>query len=203
MQRFSRIGNDPALDFIDTESAAGDAIRTFEDFFDWLIEAELLTTDEAKDVLSVATGAQLLGLLGLALALRWSMRRVVDAYVAGQTPPANQLAIINEHLQVTPVRHEIVPTQGGLTSVQRVAPEQPRDLLYLVAEAARELFTRKDPHLIKRCANPECTHYFYDASKNGTRRWCSMAACGTRQKVATLRGRINGTRALQARHNSD
>jgi predicted RNA-binding Zn ribbon-like protein len=41
-----------------------------------------------------------------------------------------------------------------------------------------------DPARIKRCAHPDCVLHFHDATKNGTRRWCSMAICGNRAKAA-------------------
>ncbi|MFI1583535.1 CGNR zinc finger domain-containing protein [Embleya sp. NPDC020630] len=53
-------------------------------------------------------------------------------------------------------------------------------------EAARaylELLHTTDPDRIRRCANPECTLWFADISKNGRRRWCSMAECGNRAKA--------------------
>jgi predicted RNA-binding Zn ribbon-like protein len=40
------------------------------------------------------------------------------------------------------------------------------------------------PHRIKQCAHPQCVLWFYDTSKNGTRRWHSMATCGNRSKAA-------------------
>ncbi|MEV0054959.1 CGNR zinc finger domain-containing protein [Saccharopolyspora shandongensis] len=38
------------------------------------------------------------------------------------------------------------------------------------------------PGRIKHCGN--CILHFYDTTKNGTRRWCSMAICGNRAKAA-------------------
>jgi len=43
------------------------------------------------------------------------------------------------------------------------------------------------PERVRKCANPECVLWFLDTSKNGSRRWCSMEACGNRAKV----GRFN------------
>ncbi len=42
---------------------------------------------------------------------------------------------------------------------------------------------------IRGCANPECILWFLDTSRPGTRRWCSMAACGNRDK-AIRHGRV-------------
>ncbi|EHR61612.1 CGNR zinc finger domain-containing protein [Saccharomonospora cyanea] len=39
------------------------------------------------------------------------------------------------------------------------------------------------PERIRACANSECVLYFYDTSKSGRRRWCSMAGCGNRAKA--------------------
>ena len=43
---------------------------------------------------------------------------------------------------------------------------------------------RTHPDRIRRCAHPACVLYFYDTSRNGTRRWCSMDGCGSRSKAA-------------------
>lgn len=40
------------------------------------------------------------------------------------------------------------------------------------------------PERIRRCAHPACVLYFYDTSRNGTRRWCSMNGCGSRAKAS-------------------
>lgn len=49
------------------------------------------------------------------------------------------------------------------------------NLLKLLADA---------PDRIKQCAHPNCVLWFHDTSKNGTRRWHSMATCGNRAKAA-------------------
>ncbi len=36
---------------------------------------------------------------------------------------------------------------------------------------------------VRPCANPDCVLWFLDTSRPGTRRWCSMAACGNRDKA--------------------
>lgn len=42
---------------------------------------------------------------------------------------------------------------------------------------------------LKMCASDECRWVFYDRSKPATRRWCSSALCGNRQKTRTYRQR--------------
>lgn len=45
----------------------------------------------------------------------------------------------------------------------------------------------------KACAG--CEWVFYDKSKNGSGRWCSMSACGGRAKVAAFRARARPSRS--------
>lgn len=42
----------------------------------------------------------------------------------------------------------------------------------------------RDPGRLRACANPDCILHFFDISKRGDRRWCSMAGCGNRAKAA-------------------
>ncbi|GHD98997.1 CGNR zinc finger domain-containing protein [Streptomyces alanosinicus] len=50
-----------------------------------------------------------------------------------------------------------------------------RDYLHLLDRA---------PDRIRGCAGGGCILHFFDTSRNGTRRWCSMAACGNRAKAS-------------------
>lgn len=43
---------------------------------------------------------------------------------------------------------------------------------------------RTAPGRIRACAHEACVLHFFDTSRNGTRRWCSMAICGNRAKAS-------------------
>ncbi|MEU7037524.1 CGNR zinc finger domain-containing protein [Streptomyces sp. NPDC046237] len=43
---------------------------------------------------------------------------------------------------------------------------------------------RTAPDRIRSCAHDACILHFFDTSRNGTRRWCSMAICGNRAKAS-------------------
>ena len=60
-----------------------------------------------------------------------------------------------------------------------------RDLLRLLGTRSERL---------RRCANPECVLWFEDVTRPGTRRWCSMAACGNRAKQRAHARRTRGGR---------
>ena len=44
---------------------------------------------------------------------------------------------------------------------------------------------------LKICSSAECRYVYYDRSKNGSRRWCSMRVCGNRSKTRAYRERAN------------
>jgi predicted RNA-binding Zn ribbon-like protein len=46
---------------------------------------------------------------------------------------------------------------------------------------------------LKACRGEDCRWVFLDGSRNSSRRWCDMAACGNRAKSASFRVRRRGT----------
>jgi predicted RNA-binding Zn ribbon-like protein len=62
--------------------------------------------------------------------------------------------------------------------------------------SAVELLTTGDLRRIKVCENPYgCGWLFYDGSKNGSRRWCSMEECGGQSKARRQTARRRAARA--------
>jgi predicted RNA-binding Zn ribbon-like protein len=70
--------------------------------------------------------------------------------------------------------------------------DSPKALLLPIAEAMGDLICQKDFALVRKCEGPTCTLWFLDVSKGHGRRWCSMAVCGNRAKVAAHRARVRG-----------
>jgi len=62
-------------------------------------------------------------------------------------------------------------------------------LLVPVAEALALLLTEVDLAMVRQCESADCTLWFHDHTKSHRRRWCSMAQCGNRMKVAAFRAR--------------
>lgn len=44
---------------------------------------------------------------------------------------------------------------------------------------------------VKACTGEECGFVFWDGSRNGSRRWCDMQRCGSRQKMRNYRARAS------------
>jgi predicted RNA-binding Zn ribbon-like protein len=52
---------------------------------------------------------------------------------------------------------------------------------------------------LKVCSNDACQRAFYDASRNRSGRWCSMATCGNRMKGRAYRQRHGGAAPTEMR----
>jgi len=64
-----------------------------------------------------------------------------------------------------------------------------RALLTGIARDAVRLFGSDAAGRIRQCEGEGCARLFLDTSRSGERRWCSMASCGNKAKVAQFRSR--------------
>jgi predicted RNA-binding Zn ribbon-like protein len=59
----------------------------------------------------------------------------------------------------------------------------PASLLAPALWSAADILVGLESARLRECANDRCLWLFFDDSKNGTRRWCSMQSCGNRAKA--------------------
>jgi predicted RNA-binding Zn ribbon-like protein len=183
------VGNHRCLDFVNTElieqGRRVDRLQDFADLVDWLEQAQVLSVAQAKQILhqwgQTSKGA---GALSEARAFRRALREMAEGVVQGKRPSTFVLNKINALLRYRIVDAALVRTRHGFERRASFQPRDPMHLLVPVAESASDLLCHGDLSLILKCENPRCILYFYDATKNHTRRWCSMTVCGNRMKVA-------------------
>jgi predicted RNA-binding Zn ribbon-like protein len=118
-----------------------------------------------------------------ALALRDSIERVFRSVARGTEAPYEDLdRIQSEHREALDTA-SLSPTDGGY-AWSWPGDDDLRRPLWPVVESAVELLTEGDLSRVKQCPGTgDCGWLFYDASRNGTRRWCSMEGCGSRAKM--------------------
>jgi predicted RNA-binding Zn ribbon-like protein len=68
-------------------------------------------------------------------------------------------------------------------------------LLAAIARSGAELISNGSVSRVRRCSNANCQLLFCDDSRTHRRRWCSMAHCGNRSKVAAFAKRQNVEKA--------
>jgi predicted RNA-binding Zn ribbon-like protein len=181
-----------ALDFANLSRGSQDL--SWNEFVSFLIDAALVSEERAARLRPlVYTESQAVdSVLFRILRLRESLQAIFSNMVEGKPIPASWVEPINEILRITEGHDELV-WYKGVWSLEFVARESGLDwLLAALARSAAELLVEGPRARIRRCANPSCRLFFYDDSRTHRRRWCSMAVCGNRHKVATFLRRHAG-----------
>src|SRR5271154_2166535 len=165
---------------------------------------ELLLFLEASGVISPERSAVLLdlpeteplaahALLQRACSFRDALRRIFLTLIRKEAPKPEAIEAINELLRVTEGHDELL-FDGAGWRIEFVARENGLEwLLAAVARSAAEIVAEGAEARGRVCANPGCGLLFYDASRTKRRRWCSMAVCGNRHKVASFAKKHAGT----------
>ena len=181
-----------ALDFANVVPAARDL--SWDEFVSFLLATALVGDERAMRLRHLphsepqAVDTALLHILKV----RESVRAIFGAVVQRRTFPAVWVEPINEILRVTEGHDELVRS-GDSWSLQFIAREGGLEwLVAAIARSAAELLVEGPDAPIRRCANPACRLFFYDDSRTHRRRWCSMARCGNRHKVAAFFRRHGG-----------
>jgi predicted RNA-binding Zn ribbon-like protein len=173
-----------ALDFLNTRMrVAGeirDAFESDDDVLAWLRHAGLPAVPLAVD-------AAPLSLLHAARRLRETIRSLVEKRKAGRR---GDPSAFNRFLQRAASHPRLVWHAPRSLAIERVRPQGTVEgLLGPIAEAAAVLLTTADFALVKRCEGEGCILWFSDQTRSHHRRWCSVAICGNRHKVAAYRKR--------------
>jgi len=173
-----------ALDFLNTvvllDGSEHDLLQSDADVRAWLELAGLLKPAEPLppyQAQSLCLGSR---------KLRELLRGLVRRRKLGKRLDPSQL---NTFLAAGRQRQELVLERGELRLEPRFEKATPEQLLLPVALSGAELLANADFELVRTCESPDCVLLFYDRTKSHRRRWCSMATCGNRHKVATFRER--------------
>ncbi len=115
-----------------------------------------------------------------------ALRKVFAAMLRKQRITGEWIEPLNDILRITEGHDELVGHEG-IWKIEFVAREGGLDwLLAAVARSGAEIIAEGTRARLRLCANPHCGLFFYDNSRTRRRRWCSMAACGNRSKVAAF-----------------
>ncbi|BDV29610.1 CGNR zinc finger domain-containing protein [Microbacterium terricola] len=116
--------------------------------------------------------------LRLAQQIREGLREVLLAH-AGHEPLAAALDGLNEGLRSVPVRLSFAPDGApALTGMPGAAAG-----FGVIVQAIETARADGSWSRLKACARDTCRWAYWDDSRNGSARWCSMAGCGNYVKM--------------------
>ncbi|MDQ3748968.1 MAG: CGNR zinc finger domain-containing protein [Acidobacteriota bacterium] len=114
------------------------------------------------------------------------MREMFMSLARGKAVSKTAIAAINREIQNQSGAIEVRQTENGFEKLFRADFREPRQLLAPIAESAADLLCYGNSAYLKKCESSDCVLYFYDTTKNHSRRWCSMAGSGNRAKAAAF-----------------
>ena len=186
------LGNQLALDFVNTRPlVAGQLTEFLTDFaalLSWFRDAGLLNSREAA-ALRQKWGGSVRARRTTEAMRQWRerLRKQVLAWEGGDSLQLSIREELNSLMAAHPMRTRI-KTKGKVYLTELwFEPRVPEDLFAPLAYSAAALFADLDRKRVRKC--PTCVLHFFDTSKKGTRRWCSMQLCGNRLKVAAYAAR--------------
>lgn len=194
------VADAPGLDFLNSVATpvdeAFDWISDGEGLLAWLDQAGFVPHAALEAIRIQSTTAELDDVAERARGLREWFRgfvrkrkgRPLVAQDLRELEPLNQLLERDQ-------QHGEIATNasGGVTRFELRANrrwQSPESLLMPIAEALARLVCEEDFTYVKACEGPKCTLMFVDHTRGHARRWCSMAICGNRAKVAAHRKRL-------------
>ncbi len=189
---FLFLGNHLALDFLNTSPVQnGEAVELLPDFealLRWFQAANLLGSGEAARLRQQwGESARAQHVVEAMRKLRESLRKEVLARERGGTINRQAIDELNRLMAEHPMLTRLKASGSTPTTELWFDPRQPEDLFAPLANSAAILFAKVDRNRVRKCG--QCVLHFYDTSKKGTRRWCSMQLCGNRLKVAAYAAR--------------
>jgi|SRR5215203_1296944 len=178
------VGGNLALDFVNTMDGDPplECLRGYRDLVAWSVRVGLLSADEGERLASEterrpedAEAAH-----NDALRLRGALYGVFRAVAEGGDAPERGLETLRGYELEALSRGRLALGDDGF-DWEWTDEEDLATMLWPVAHAATELLTSGDLDRLKLCAG--CYWLFLDASRNRSRRWCTMEVCGTDEKM--------------------
>jgi predicted RNA-binding Zn ribbon-like protein len=193
------VADAPGLDFLNSLATPVDEevdwLGDGEGLLVWLAQAGLAPSEALEAIRARSTRAELDEVAARARDLREWFREFVRKR-KGRPLIARDLRglePLNRLLERDEQHGEIITrTLDGATTFDLRANrrwQSAESLLMPIAETLARLVCDEDFTYVKACEGPRCTLLFADHTRGHARRWCSMAICGNRAKVAAHRKR--------------
>ncbi|HEY2471494.1 MAG TPA: ABATE domain-containing protein [Terracidiphilus sp.] len=189
---FLFVANRPILDFLNTKPILADGptelLPDSHALERWLIASGIVASSKTKALLrNWRNSPQAAAFLKDLVAFRERLRSAVIRIESGSLPSDSFLAEVNSRLLQYPRHSSLNRRDGKILREPFFDPHKPSDFWAPIINAAANLLSEPDTSRLRKCES--CVVHFFDTSKKGARRWCSMKICGNKLKVAAYQQR--------------
>jgi predicted RNA-binding Zn ribbon-like protein len=189
---FLFVANRPILDFLNTKPVLADGptelLSDAHALERWLIASGMVTSPRMKSRLrSWRKSPDAAAFLAELIAFREKLRSAVVRIESGSLPSNSFLAEVNSLLLQYPRQTLLTGRDGKIFRETFFEPRRLSDFWAPIIDATADLLSEADTSRLRKCES--CVVHFFDTSKKGSRRWCSMNICGNKLKVAAYQKR--------------
>lgn len=182
-EKFVLIGENLYLDFVNTKLLQNgkpyEMLAAKEDFLGWAIAVGLIKNNKAKVLLKNFIENDFKEIIDY----RNSLNQMTFEIVSGKIIQPRFIEAINKQLKRQIGFEKLEMSGNNLTKKFVASFEKAVELLTPISQSAVDVLISENSDNLKKCESEECVLYFIDTSKNHSRRWCSMKACGNRAKA--------------------
>ena len=188
--RFEFIAGALCLDFANTihnfraEDKEED-LRDISDLLQWANEAGLLIRSDHGRLTAhyKRNPREAKAALAKGTALRDLLLSTFAGIANGSSISSQRLSELNSALAQVPGLLRVHKKSGRVEKEWTSTAEGLSQVFFAVLASAAELLASDRLGRIRECSSADCTWLFVDESRNRSRRWCEMRACGNRIKA--------------------
>lgn len=192
---FKYVGGDPALDLVNTvdwtnTGTRRDRLTGYDRLADWAEGAGIVRPDVAKRLRQAVEADPDRGEEAIeeARRVRATLRNAFREIALGEDAKSG-LDALSQLLSATLQRLRLEESGSEVVYSWDEWGENPACLLWPVTFSGAELLTSAEAGRVGMCPGDGCGWMFVDRSRNGMRKWCEMATCGTAAKNRRRRRR--------------
>lgn len=189
---FLFVGNRLILDFLNTRpvlpQGPTELLRDVQALERWLIASGMMRPVKARSLMrNSRNSSHATSFLKELLAFRERLRSAVLRMESGLAASDEFIQEVNAGLVLYRPTTALHTREGRIVRELSFDPKAPTDLWAPLLDGTADLLAEPEPGRIRKCE--ACVVHFFDTSKKGARRWCSMNICGNKLKVAAYQRR--------------
>jgi predicted RNA-binding Zn ribbon-like protein len=200
------VGGAVALDFVNTldwrlRERPIENLASFEALLRWAWSAGAMNLAEARASRrwAAAHPRRAARALASAIEVREAIAAVFQSVARGEPLPTQPLSRLEAACRAAWAARTLEARGRAADWTWRGDPPSPDRAVWAAALDAGRLLVADERDRIRECGDALCGWLFLDTSRNHTRRWCSMAGCGNRNKARAYQKRAAAERRKTAR----